>query len=250
MNDIYKKAHQVWDNQHQVGSPTYYLRKSLLSKRISQFIKKNDEVLDIGCGTGDYLLEMAKYGVKLNGFDYSEYAIERAKKRLISQKVNLKVSSVENFKNEKKYDLILISEVLEHIKDDSRVLKKIVNFLNKKGKIIISVPFDQNLWEYESHQSYDDLRRYSKEDLKQIINQAGLEVLNLDCYGFPFLRFYYFLTRPWRKKSKVSSRKKGIIKKIITIFVFNLFKIIVNFDRLFLSTNKGIGLILVAQKNE
>ena len=248
MSDIYKRAHKIWDNQHRIGSPTYYLRRLLLLKRISQFIKKNDEVLDIGCGTGDYLLEMAKYKVKLNGFDYSKYAIEKAKKKLIYQKADLKVSNLENFNSKKKYDFIFISEVLEHIKDDFEALRKITSFLNKKGKIIISVPFDQNLWKYESHQPYDDLRRYSKKELKQLANKAGLSVIRLDCYGFPFLRFYYFLTRPWRKKSETPLKREGIIKRIIKVFVFSLFKIMVNFDRLFLSTDKGVGLVLIAQK--
>lgn len=246
MNDVYKKAHQIWDKQHQVGSPTYYLRKSLLTKRIKQFIKNNDEVLDFGCGTGDYLLEMVKYQVKLNGVDLSDYAINQAKLRLKDKAVDLRVGSIDDFEPDKKYDFILVSEVLEHIQDDQAALEKIAGWLNPQGRIIISVPFDPSLWKYESHQPYDDLRRYSKNDLTSLVNKAGLRVLNLDCYGFPFLRLYYYLTRPLRKKSAPSSlAKKGLLVRLI----FGIFKIIVNFDKLFLSTNKGVGLILIA-KNE
>lgn len=244
-NDIYKKAHQVWDRQHQVGSPTYYLRKSLLKKRIKQFIKPHNQVLDVGCGTGDYLLEMAKYNVQLNGFDLSEYAVEQARIKLKNRLAELIVSDIEHFQSEKKYDFILVSEVLEHIEDDLAGLRKISQYLKSGGRIIITVPFDPNLWIYESHRPYDDLRRYSKESLNQLVVKAGLKILRLDCYGFPFLRTYYRLTKSLRKKPISTSMNRNLIIRLS----LNLFKIIVNFDKLFLSTNKGIGLILVAQKN-
>lgn len=246
MNDLYQKAHQIWDKQHQVGSPTFYLRKLLINKKIGQFIRNGNRVLDVGCGTGDYLLEMAKYNVELNGFDPSDYAIEQARLRLKNKPVELLISDIEDFESKKKYDFILVSEVLEHIQDDLTALRKIVSCLKLDGLIIISVPFDPSLWVYESHEPYDDLRRYSKKDLIQLIEKSGLRVLRLDCYGFPFLRLYYALTRPLRKKAGPSLAKTSFLVKL----VFGLVKIIVNFDRLFLSTNKGIGLICVAQKNE
>jgi len=243
--DIYKKAHQLWDKQHQVGSPTYYLRKSILNKRIKQFIKDGDEILDVGCGTGDYLLEMTKYNVSLNGFDLSEYAIEQTKLRLKGRPAELIVSDIEHFESKKKYDLIFIIEVMQVVKDDLVALRKLINYLKPNGRMIISVPFDPSLLINESHQPYDGLRRYSKEDLTQLVEQAGLEIMRLDCYGFPFLRLYYYFTRFFLRKKPMSVliKKSSIIK-----LIHNLFKPIFNFDKLFLSTNKGVGLVLVAQK--
>lgn len=241
--DIYKDAHQLWDKKHQIGSPIYYLRKSLLNKMIKKFIKNNDEVLDVGCGTGDYLLEMAKYNVGLNGFDLSKYAIEQARLKLKNNTADLAVSDVEHFETGKKYDFIFMSEVLEHIPDDLSALKKLTGYLKNGGRMIISVPFDPSLSIYESHRPCDDLRRYSKDDLIQLVKKTNLNILSLDCYGFPLLRLYNRLTRSLKETSNLND-KNFFMKPAL-----NLFKLAINFDRLFLSTNKGIGLILVAQKN-
>ena len=46
---------------------------------------------------------------------------------------------INNFKN-KKYDLIVLADVLEHIKDDHATVRKLNKILNNKGFILITVP--------------------------------------------------------------------------------------------------------------
>ena len=72
--------------------------------------------------------------------------------------------SVINKYIERKYDLILLADVLEHIKDDKRIVKKLNKNLKKNGFILITVPSYKILF------SKKDLilghyRRYSKTEI-------------------------------------------------------------------------------------
>ena len=64
---------------------------------------------------------------------------------------NLKVNklnlSIEDYKTDpKKFDLILLADVIEHIKDDKKTLNKLFKKLNPSGKLIIFVPACQFLY--------------------------------------------------------------------------------------------------------
>jgi SAM-dependent methyltransferase len=66
--------------------------------------------LDIGCGTGNHDILFAKKGYKIDGFDLSEEMIEIAKSRINNSKnnnINFYQGNSENFKIEKKYDVVV-----------------------------------------------------------------------------------------------------------------------------------------------
>jgi len=50
----------------------------------------------------------------------------------------------------KKFDVILMFETLEHIKEDSRVLQELHRILKDKGTIILSVPYSEHVREYKN----------------------------------------------------------------------------------------------------
>lgn len=95
-------------------------------------------VLDIACGTGT-LADF--YAGKYEGTDVSKEAIRMAKEIRRKNAVFLE----ENILTQeaywaRKYDTIVIAEFLEHIEDDKLFLQKIMDGLEKDGRLIISVP--------------------------------------------------------------------------------------------------------------
>ena len=94
----------------------------------------NPKILEIGCGVGDCAHYLYDNGyTNYFGFDFSDYAIEIARKKS-PQKFEVlsayKVNDI-NFK----YDVIIMNEVLEHLEDDI----KVINMLNP-CVFIASVP--------------------------------------------------------------------------------------------------------------
>ena len=101
---------------------------------------KNIKILDIGCGGGLLSEPMCKLGAKVTGIDASDKNIKVAK--LHSKKNNLKIeylcSSPEKFKAEKKFDVILNMEIVEHVEDVNLFLKSCSRLLKKNGIMFVA----------------------------------------------------------------------------------------------------------------
>ena len=101
---------------------------------------KNAEVLDIGCGGGLISESMCRLGAKVTGIDFAKNNVEVAKLHSIQNGLKIKYFcyDVEKIEFKKKYDLIIIFEVLEHLDNWKLFLNKICKNLKPHGKIIIS----------------------------------------------------------------------------------------------------------------
>ncbi len=105
-------------------------------------VKKNSKILDLGCGYGRCLENYFQQGYdKLTGIDISEKLIDRAKKNV--PKARFLIGSILNIAELigcEKYNVILISGVLEYIlTDEDRIclLNTMKNHLEENGKVII-----------------------------------------------------------------------------------------------------------------
>ncbi len=109
----------------------------------------NLEILDIGCGGGLLTEPMCRLGGKLTGIDASARNINIAK--LHAKKNNLKInyfcSSPENLKINKKFDVILNMEVVEHV-DDLKLFIKSSSYLLKKNGLMFVATINKTLKSY------------------------------------------------------------------------------------------------------
>jgi 2-polyprenyl-3-methyl-5-hydroxy-6-metoxy-1,4-benzoquinol methylase len=156
----------------------HFVDKYLTSNRI--------KVLDIGCGAGTICFYMANKGNKVLGFDISSKAIKACQESSRLMRLdNLARFRVVDFPNEiinEKFDLIIFSEVIEHLKDDNLALKKVFDALNKNGIVIITTPsIHAPLYKIGYAENFDKrvghLRRYTIEDLSKQCRNAGLKIL-------------------------------------------------------------------------
>ena len=101
---------------------------------------KNINILDIGCGGGLISVPMKKLGANVVGIDASLKNINIAKTH--SKKNNLKIkyicSSPEKLKINKKFDVLLMLEIIEHVDDISFFIKQSSKFLKKNGLMFIA----------------------------------------------------------------------------------------------------------------
>ena len=101
---------------------------------------KNLKILDIGCGGGLLSEPMYRLGADVTGIDASDKNIQVAK--LHAKKSNLDIkylsTSPENFKTDKKFDVILNMEIIEHVEDVNFFLKSCSSLLRKEGIMFIA----------------------------------------------------------------------------------------------------------------
>lgn len=119
--------------------------KSLLNLILK--FKKKGSLLEIGCAYG-YFLKHASKNFETYGMDISKYAINKAKK--ISSNSKLKVGNaekdLEKFIGDKKFDVIIALDVLEHLKDPEKQIKLFYKFLKKDGILFFKVPNKSSLF--------------------------------------------------------------------------------------------------------
>lgn len=125
------------DLQSKLGKDYYHTWK-FENQLAYDEIKPGDKVLDIGCGTGNFLLRAAEKTKEVYGLELNEKAAnECTKKGLL---VFTELIGDHSQMNENKYDVVCMFQVLEHIYDVKEFLEASLKTLKKGGKIIIGVP--------------------------------------------------------------------------------------------------------------
>ena len=101
---------------------------------------KNISILDIGCGGGLISVPMKRLGAHVVGIDASLKNINVAK--IFSKEKNLEIkyicSSPEKLKIKKKFDVLLMLEIVEHVDDINFFIKQSSKFLKKNGLMFIA----------------------------------------------------------------------------------------------------------------
>jgi SAM-dependent methyltransferase len=151
-------------------------------KWLLQEIDRNcgNVVLEIGAGTGEIAGGLLKDGRKLILNEIDELLYVQLKSRF-NNNSNVKVIKGDIFKitgndsKDEKVDTVLMINVLEHIKDDVLILRKVKEILCNSGRLILYVPAHR--WLYgEYDRVLGHYRRYSKRLLKDILEEEGFKV--------------------------------------------------------------------------
>ena len=101
---------------------------------LTQFVK-DASILEIGCGEGILLGQLRKYGFSaLEGFEPSYTAAKRAQKRGLS----IHNAYFDPLIINRKYDLVVMSHVLEHIENPIEFLEQINSILNPGGGLLLT----------------------------------------------------------------------------------------------------------------
>ncbi|MEO5329547.1 MAG: class I SAM-dependent methyltransferase [Magnetococcus sp. THC-1_WYH] len=103
-------------------------------------------------------------------------------------KVRLRLEGrpLEEFTAGMAFDCVVACEVLEHVDDDLAMVRQMFSLLRPQGRLVISVPARRHFWSVHD-QLVGHLRRYEKEELLHLFNQAGFMKIQVISYGFPFV---------------------------------------------------------------
>ena len=153
----------------------FQARKKIIDQIISSInLKKKKNILDFGAGSGVNLDMLRKHGL-VDIHEQNKYAraIIKKEKKIKNLYSTLKIKK--NF-----YDLILLADVIEHVKQPKELLKDLKKFLKKDGHILITVPAYQFLFS-KKDKVLGHYRRYNKELLKTEL--SGFKVENISYFN-------------------------------------------------------------------
>ncbi len=215
-----------------------------LFKNIRSVLKKNSKVLDIGCGEGNIGLLLAQKNNDVTGVDISSKAISVAQKKAkilnLKDKTTFLVQDAHYLKLKNKFDIAICIEVLEHVKDDTRIIKNIYKQLKKTGTLIITVPSkNAPLYKLKSIKAYDQkighLRRYSAKTLSNKLKEGKFKVLKIKKTEGIIRNFLFF-----------TSYGTFLLKIINRFPLFT--KVFEKTDNLFLKIFKESQITIIAKK--
>jgi 2-polyprenyl-3-methyl-5-hydroxy-6-metoxy-1,4-benzoquinol methylase len=141
-------------------------------------------ILDVGCGNGSQLaLPLALGGgFQLTGVDTDSRSIEHAK-RLAGESVRVRFlcGRIEELEDEAAFDVVILSEVLEHLERPAELLRASVRLMKADGIMIVTVPngygeFELDSWVFRKlrlQRLVDALARNQREVLGATDNQES-----------------------------------------------------------------------------
>jgi SAM-dependent methyltransferase len=186
-----------------VPAPRYVLRRD----RVLSFLEGSPpcRVLDIGCGPGALISELSSRGYETYGVDRSEKARELGRE-LQKQYPRMQMFAELDEQWKGSFDLIMSFEVIEHLKDDVGAMREWREYLKPGGRMILSTPAHPSRWnaadEWAGH-----VRRYTRQQLVESVEEAGFVVDRVECYGFPLANVMEVISAPgYRKRLE---HKKG-----------------------------------------
>lgn len=156
-------------------------RRDIILKLLKKFSIKS-RILDIGCSKGVLINLLKLHGYKnVYGIDISKKAVLLCKKRGLK---NIYLQGVENTKfPSNKFDIIICSDVLEHIKNQDKAIIEINRILKLGGKVICFVPAFNFLWSSHDIENMH-YRRYSKNELYFLFKKNGYNILKISYWNF------------------------------------------------------------------
>ena len=181
-----KKARKIWP-LHQAFVKKYI--HGLVAREAVKYARGN--LLDIGCGEKPFQAELGKYVQNYLGIDdiHTPHLTDRID-------VFADASQLP-FKGEY-FDIILLTQVLEHIKTPLDVMQEIRRVLKSDGILLISWPFL-----FPIHEEPRDYFRYTEYGMQELCHKSGFRILTIKALSGFWITYFSFLSIYLFRKSKI-----------------------------------------------
>lgn len=162
-----------------------FLKPEIFRGYHKKFLERNKSfstgtnVLDLGCGTGEFLNKLEKKGCNIFGADFDQNAVSLAKKYFNLE--NIYAEPFEYFfsrNNLPKFDVIFMFEVLQYLDNPKDIAKKINWALKPGGKLVLSAPSRKRImaeldaFDYPTH----CLTKWDKESILNLFLKTGFKL--------------------------------------------------------------------------
>ena len=136
----------LWENYDQISSysilndpGSMLVRSEFIGLLLKYFNLSGKSILEIGVGTGQYCIELARRGIDITGIDIDPASIKLAKRVAKDYNVKPRLMVDDLMKVTDQYDIVYSMGVMEHFNDD-----EMIPMLKKMGQIgeyvIVGVP--------------------------------------------------------------------------------------------------------------
>ena len=153
------------------------------TKYCKEILNTNKTILEIGSGHGEAIYNFDKIGYNVTGIEPDKTNVSFINKKLTNS--ICMIGKAENISFDKKFDIIWLNHVFEHLSKPIEFLKRIDNVLNKHGFIFIEVPSVEKVNDSRKFNSAPHAYNYSKKSLIDISKNANYKIIKCDYFRSP-----------------------------------------------------------------
>ena len=203
----------------------YEITLHWLKNSLGPINQRELSLYNIGCGAGEFNRRAALNGFNVTGFEPDSETFKMSVSNNTSTPlIQLRNLGIFEIESEKKADIIVMHDVLEHIDDDRAAAQKVAALLCRGGRLIISVPALPFLFGY-----HDELlmhyRRYTISSLLNILNPYFI-IHKKRYFGFFFIPLVYWYSvinrKPYPDQAKTGKGLGAFIIKLICLIETNI----------------------------
>jgi 2-polyprenyl-3-methyl-5-hydroxy-6-metoxy-1,4-benzoquinol methylase len=208
----------AWGDMQRLG-PVHRRQTEALIKLVTKLNVRT--VLDVGCGAGDNLAALAHAlpDLVLSGADLSKEALALAAQRVPA--ASLQELDVQNGKLNQSFDLVMAIQVIEHLDEDATALSNMA--LMAKQWVLVTTMSGRMR---PSEASIGHFRNYSSDDLRKKAAHAGLEVVDIFGWGFPFYSPFYRTMIEWLPggppQGKIGAKQQTLASALYHLYALNV----------------------------
>lgn len=161
----------------EAGNFWFQSRNALILLLLKKHVPALELFLEIGCGTGFVLSGIASAfpSAALTGAEIYSTGLKYAAHRVPG--AQFMQMDARNIPFESHFDALGAFDVLEHIEEDSIVLRQMFAALKPGGILVLTVPQHPRLWSSQDERACH-VRRYTATELKQKVSSAGFEIVD------------------------------------------------------------------------
>jgi SAM-dependent methyltransferase len=128
-------------------------------------------ILDVGCGGGVFFNRLAEFG-DVRGVEPDATLVDDDP--AIRQRIHIGPFD-ESYRPDRKFGLILMLDVIEHLDDPATALRRAVSMLEPTGVILLTVPAFRALW--TTHDDVNQHRtRYTQRSMRELARRSGMQI--------------------------------------------------------------------------
>ena len=177
MDEAYERKYHSLEDQH-----WWFKSRRDILLRLLKTANKNSHILEVGCSGGLLLQDLKSKGFQnVYGIDVSGQTINISRSKGL-QNVLL-MNAVETGFPDECFDIILASDVLEHLQHDGVALSEWNRLLKPGGLLIIFVPAFSFLWSNHDASNHH-YRRYTKAELICALQRAHFQIERCSYWNF------------------------------------------------------------------
>lgn len=229
-----------------LATSDYDLRITNLARFILKKLPiKRGSFIDVGAGNGLFLKFFKDKGFDVEGIELEKDQVHEMRKDFKLKDVKIRQGDITSLKGDENYDVVIASDVIEHIEDDKKALNNLFTFVKEGGYLVLTVPAHMHLYG-KRDKKWGHYRRYDKHDLvRKLQSLEGAKVQSVSYWNILGYVAYFFFEKIMNQPIKEEFRyNQSFVSKSIR----SVLDLVLKSEELIGGPPIGLTLVAIAQK--